>query len=201
MMVNVFLVGATSVKFPSALINQSDTVDGNESFHLKPYTDTKGISNLFDVDFDDIDARKSRDRENLALRRMLRAGKSRHNLDAVHSTSHGKTNEVGEAKKSLPSSFTNGDKAEVLDRSVGVVPLRSERKVFVREKPLKALAKDSTEQPRQLQRSPSKEKSFREQALAKKSARSVQPSSTKTHLHALTALIRMSAKNAGGEEA
>ncbi|KAJ7375963.1 hypothetical protein OS493_037770 [Desmophyllum pertusum] len=110
-----------------------------------------------------------------------------------------KTNKVGEAKKFLPSSFTNEDRGEVLDRPVGVVRFRSERKVLVREKPL--LAKYSTEQPRQLQRSPSKEKSFREQALAKKSARSVQPSSTKSHLHALMALIMMRAKNAGGEEA
>ena len=185
---------------------KADMVSGSELFHLKPYTTkTKDISNLFEVDFDDdgVDVKKNYDRENSALKRMLRAGDLsrqegsmlRHDLYSTHSASHGKTRVHGEAKTILPTSSITSRK-----------PMYKEEKVSIRENSsTEVLTKDSSEQQRQLQRSPSKEKRYREQVLAKKSARSVEPSqSTKTHLHALTALIRMSAKNAGamfGEEA
>ena len=186
--------------------------------HIKPYTmETKGISNLFEVDFGDENVEKNRDRENLALRRMLRAGNQsklegsrlKYDLDSVHSTRQGGINVNSEAKKTLLSSPNREDKKKHLERSFGVLssrkPVYKKEKVFVREKPsTEALTEGSTEQHKQLQRSPSNEKRYREQVLAKKSATSVQPPSSKTHLHALTALIRMSAKNAGamcGEEA
>lgn len=196
----------------SVFNSKSDIVSGDGLLHLKPYTtETRGISNLFEVDFDDVDVKKSHDRENSTLRRMLRAGdlsrlegsKLRHDMYSMHSTSQGKINVDGEAKTTLPTSSINEDKRERLNGSLGALPSRKpmykEEKLSVRDKPsVEALTKDSSEQQRQLQRSPSKEKRYREQVLAKKSARGVQPSqSTKTHLHALTALIRMSAKNAG----
>ena len=46
------------------------------------------------------------------------------------------------------------------------------------------------------QRTLSKDKRHSEQVVAKNPAKSVQAPSSKSHLHALTALIRMSAKNA-----
>lgn len=203
----------------SVLNSKLDTLNvRGSSAHVKPYTvQTKGISNLFEVDFGDEDVKKNHDRENLALRRMLRAGSQsklegsrlRHDLDSLHSTRQGEVNLNGEAKKTLLSSPNTEDKRKQLDRSLGVLssrkPVYKEEKLYKREKPsMKALSEVSTEQHKQLQRSPSKEKRYREQVLAKKSARSVQPPSTKTHLNALTALIRMSAKNADavcGEEA
>ena len=205
----------------SVFNSKADIVSGSELLHLKPYTiETKDISNLFEVDFDDadVDVKKTYDRENSALKRMLRAGdlsrlegsKFRRDLYSTHSASHGKTGAHDEAKTMSPSFSSTKDKRErlygSLDASLSRKPMYKEEKVSVRDSTsTEALAKDSSEEPRQLQRSPSKERRFREQVLAKKSARSVEPSpSTKTHLHALTALIRMSAKNAGamfGEEA
>ena len=205
----------------SVFNSKADIVSGSELLHLKPYTtETKGISNLFEVDFDDadVDVKKNYDRENSALKRMLRAGdlsrlegsKFRRDLYSTHSASHGKTRAHDEAKTMSPSFSITKDKRErlhgPLDASLSRKPMYKEEKVSVRDNTsTEALAKDSSEEPRQLRRSPSKEKRFREQVLVKKSARSVEPSqSTKTHLHALTALIRMSAKNAGamfGEEA
>ena len=199
---------------------KSDIVSGSGLLHLKPYTtETKDISNLFEVDFNDVDVKRNHDRENSALRRMLRAGdlsslegsKLRRDFHSMHSTSQGDIRVKGEAKTTLPSSSSNEDKREQLNGSLGALPSRKpmykeEKQSVRRDKPsIESLTKDSSEQHRLLQRSPSKEKRYREQVLAKKSATSVQPSqSTKTHLHALTALIRMSAKNAGamcGEEA
>ena len=198
--------------------SKADIVRGSD-VHLKPYTtETKGISNLFNVDFDDVDVEKNRDRENSVLRRMLQAGdlsrledsKLRRDLHSTHSTSQGKTRVNGEGKTMLPTSSATEDKRERMCGSLSALPSRKptykEEKVSVRDKTTtETPTKDLSEEPRQLQRSPSKEKRYREQVLAKKSARSVEPSqSTKTHLHALTALIRMSAKNAGamfGEEA
>ncbi|XP_078354099.1 uncharacterized protein LOC144638732 isoform X1 [Oculina patagonica] len=206
--------------FPHSLLNsKSDRLSGSgSSVHVKPYTmETKGISNLFEVDFGDEDVKKNRDRENLALKRMLRAGSQsklergrlRHDLDSVHSTSQGEVKLNGEAKKKLLSLPNTEDRRKQLNRSLGVFssrkPMSQEEKLYKREQPsMEALSKVSNEQHKQLQRSPSKEKRYREQVLAKKSARSVQPPSTRTHLNALTALIRMSAKNADavcGEEA
>ena len=207
----------------SAVFNSKADIVSDTVLHLKPYsTETKGISNLFEVDFDeaDVDVKKNHDRENSALRRMLRAGdlsrlesgKLRSDLYSTHSTSQGKTGVNGEAKTTLPTSSAteNRDKRERLCGSLGALPSRKpmykEEKVSLRDKTsTEASAKDSSEEPRQLQRSPTKEKRYREKVLGKKSARSAEPPhSTKTHLHALTALIRMSAKNAGamfGEKA
>ena len=203
----------------SVFNSKADIVSGRELLHLKPYTtETKDISNLFEVDFDDVgvDVKRNYDRENSASKRMLRAedlsklegSKLRRDLYSTHSASHGKTRVHSEAKTILPASFSTKDKRERLYGSLDDLPLRKpmykEEKVSVRHNTSReAFTKDSSEEPRQLQRSPSKEKRYREQVLAKKSARGVEPS-TKTHLHALTALIRMSAKNAGamfGEEA
>jgi len=194
----------------SAVFNSKTDIASGTDLHLKPYTiETKDISNLFDVDFDDVDVKRNPDRENLALRRMLRAG-DLSRLESTHSTSQGKTGVNDEAKTRLPTSSATENKRERLYGSLGALPSRNpvyrEEKVSLRDKNLReASAKDSSEEPRQLQRSPSKEKRYKEKVLAKKSVRSVQPPrSTNTHLHALTALIRMSSKNAGamfGEEA
>lgn len=203
----------------SLFYSKSDTLNGSgKSAHVKPYSlETKGISNLFEVDFDDGDVKKNRDRDHLALRRMLRAGsqskpegsrRSRHDLDSVYSTNQEKLNSNSEAKKTVMRPPNSEDKRKQFHKPLGVLssrkPLQKEEKLFKGEKPsVKAFTEDSARQHKELQRSPSKEKRHREQVLAKKSVRNVQPSSTKTH-HALTALIRMSAKNAGamcGEEA
>ena len=184
---------------------------GSELFHVKPYTlETKDISNLFDVDFGDVGNEKPGGaRENLVLRRMLRAGsqgklqgsKARDDLDSVHSFSQGNYKVNGEAKTSLVRPYGQKDKGEVLDKSFGILPstksIQRKQIVPVMDKLSVDLhVKDSTEQPRPLRRTLSKEKRHREQVLAKKSARIAQPPSTKTHLHALTALIRMSSKSA-----
>lgn len=199
----------------ASVFNSKADIASGSDLHLKPgTTETKGISNLFEVDFDDVDAdvKKNHDRENSALRRMLRAGelsrlesgKLRRDLYSTHSTSHRKTRVCGEAKTTLATSSATENKRERLYGSLGALPSRKsmykEEKVSIRDKTsTEAPTKDSSKEPRQLQRSPSKEKRYREQVLAKKSTRSVEPShSSKTHLHALTALIRMSAKNAGG---
>lgn len=195
----------------SLFYSKSDAVnDSGQSAHGKPYSlETKGISNLFEVDFDDADVKENRDRENLALRRMLRAGnqsklegsRSRHDLDSLYSTNQEKLNSNSEAKKTVMRTPNSEDKRKQFDKPLGVLssrkPLQKEGKLIRGEKPsVKAFTEDSTGQHKELQRSPSKEKRHREQVLAKKSVRNVQPSPTKTH-HALTALIRMSAKNAG----
>ena len=184
---------------------------GSELFHVKPYTlETKDISNLFDVDFGDVgNETPGGARENVVLRRMLRAGsqaklegsKARGDLYYVHSFSQGNYKVNGEAKTSLVRPYGQKDKGEVLDKSFGILPstksIQRKQIVPVMDKLSMDLhAKDSTEQPRALQRTLSKEKRHREQVLAKKSSRSAQPPSTKTHLHALTALIRMSSKSA-----
>lgn len=162
-----------------------------------------------------MDVKKNYDCENSALKRMLKAGdQSRlegsvltRDLYSTHSTSHGKTRVYGEAKTMLPTSSITKDKRErSLDALPSRKPMCKAEKVSVRENTSTELStKDLSDEPRLLQRSPSKEKRYREQVLAKKSTRIVEPSqSTKTHVHALTALIRMSAKNAGamfGEEA
>lgn len=204
----------------SVFHSKSDVVSGSDLLYLKPSTtETKGISNLFEVDFGDVDVvvKKNYDRENSALRRMLRAGdlsklesgRLKPDLFSSHSTGQGKTRVDGEAKTTLPTSSITKDKGERLYGSLGALPSKKpmykEEKLSVRDKTsTEALAKDFSEEPKQFRRSPSKEKSYREQVLAKNSARTVEPSrSTKTNLHALTALIRTSAKNAGamfGEE-
>lgn len=198
----------------SVFHSKSDVVSGSDLLYLKPSTtETKGISNLFEVDFGDVDVvvKKNYDRENSALRRMLRAGdlsklesgRLKPDLFSSHSTGQGKTRVDGEAKTTLPTSSITKDKGERLYGSLGALPSRKpmykEEKLSVRDKTsTEALAKDFSEEPKQFRRSPSKEKSYREQVLAKNSARTVEPSrSTKTNLHALTALIRTSAKNAG----
>lgn len=202
----------------SVFNSKADMVSCSKLLHLKPYTtETKDISNLFEVDFEDVgvDVKKNYDCENSALKRMLKAGdQSRlegsvltRDLYSTHSTSHGKTRVYGEAKTMLPTSSITKDKRErSLDALPSRKPMCKAEKVSVRENTSTELStKDLSDEPRLLQRSPSKEKRYREQVLAKKSTRSVEPSqSTKTHVHALTALIRMSAKNAGamfGEEA
>ena len=128
------------------------------------------------------------------------------------------TNVNGKATKPLPRSSTKQDKDGDVGVSLTFVP--SSRPVFYdkgiscsRDTPSADSSAtwfpgggkkrdpgnevDSSAPARQLQRSLSNEKRHREKVLAKKSARNVQPSSTKTHLHALTASIRTSAKNAG----
>jgi len=268
-------------------------LNGQGANVFKSSMKSQGISNLFDVDFGDLDARMSRDQENTALKRMVRVAsrskldrrsrqsassvavnvngemarsllnssteqdkgqqlgtgdrRSRHGLNTALYASFGVVNvngeADGEAAKSLLSSSSEENKREKLDtmdsRSVpdlgtGLSASLSQANVngesaklfgsstkLDKEEQLglplsfvplnKPMFKDkgsslSTETPLEtfssepkrphLQRSFSKEKRHREQVFAKKSARNALPSSSKAHLHNLTALIRTSAKNA-----
>ena len=89
----------------------------------------------------------------------------------------------------------NGERAKPLISSPSS---KSEYKLNkgIRETLPETSSRDSSEPARHLKRTFSKEKRPRERVLARKSARNTHPATAKTHVHALTTLIRMSAKNA-----
>ena len=282
------------------LVNSKKVKRNGHALIPEPRLETREISNLFDLDFSDFDARISRGGEDSAIKRMMRAGnrsklnsnsdygldaglssgsalanpkdkvaksameipltldkregfdasgrKLRHGLDGklsdisngddkmpkqpfVSSISRrdqreslclrgvqserefagtelsstmGETNENHQVTRGLSSSFAGNDKEDLIATSLR--PLRSgrsttynnEERSLSKETPFGKISRQSSEPVRQLQESVSKEKQHREQVLATKTSRKNQPSSTKTHLHALTALIRSSSRNAGG---
>ena len=281
------------------LVNSKKVKRNGHALIPEPRLETREISNLFDLDFSDFDARISRGGEDSAIKRMMRAGnrsklnsnsdygldaglssgsalanpkdkvaksameipltldkregfdasgrKLRHGLDGklsdisngddkmpkqpfVSSISRrdqreslclrgvqserefagtelsstmGETNENHQVTRGLSSSFAGNDKEDLIATSLR--PLRSgrsttynnEERSLSKETPFGKISRQSSEPVRQLQESVSKEKQHREQVLATKTSRKNQPSSTKTHLHALTALIRSSSRNAG----
>ena len=109
-------------------------------------------------------------------------GRPRDKVDTVLPAYMSQTNVNGERAKRLISSPSS----------------KSEYKLNkgIRETLPETSLRDSSEPARHLKRTFSKEKRHREQVLARKSARNTHPATAKTHVHALTALIRMSAKNA-----
>ena len=266
----------------------------------EPSLETKEISNLFDLDFSDFDARISRGGEDSAIKRMVRAGnRSKLNSNSVYglyaglssgsglanpkdkvaksameiprtfdkrerldasgrklrrgldgklsdisngddkmpkqpfvssisqrdqreslclrgvqserefsgtklSSTMGETNENYQVTRGLSSSFAGNDKEDLIATSLR--PLSSERSTTYnneersvsKETPFGMISRQSSEPVKQLQESVSEEKRrHRQQVLATKTSRKNQPCSKKTHLHALTALIRSSSRNAG----
>ena len=182
--------------------------------HLdKPHVvETKEISNLFDVDFGNVDENKGGDRETSVFKRMLRAGTEAKpgernlsdDLDSqtVCSVSQGNFKPGALAKTSLAKPHREQERYKVLDKSFGlspsIKPVQYEEKVPTREKTSMNVATNGTTRKQVIvpQRTLSKDKRHSEQVVAKNPAKSVQAPSSKSHLHALTALIRMSAKNA-----
>ncbi|PFX28886.1 uncharacterized protein LOC111325666 [Stylophora pistillata] len=176
--------------------------------HDKPHTvGTKEISNLFDVDFGNAGEDTGGDRETSVFNRMLRAGSDaklegsnlRYDLDShtVRSLSQGSYKPGAQAKASVANPYRMQEREKVLDKSFGLSlstkPVRNAEKVNTMEKPsIDAATNGPTIKPRTL----SKNKRHSGQVVPKNPAKSNKTPSTKSHLHALTALIRMSAKNA-----
>ena len=267
----------------------------------EPSLETKEISNLFDLDFSDFDARISRGGEDSAIKRMVRAGnRSKLNSNSVYglyaglssgsglanpkdkvaksameiprtfdkrerldasgrklrrgldgklsdisngddkmakqpsvssisrerdqressclrgvqsqrefagtklSSTMGETNENHQVTRGLSSSFAGNDKEDLITTSLRPLPsersttYNNEERSVSKETPFGMISRQSSEPVKQLQESVSEEKRrHRQQVLATKTSRKNQPSSKKTHLHALTALIRSSSRNAG----
>lgn len=285
------------------LVNSKKVKRNGRELVPEPSLETKEISNLFDLDFSDFDARISRGGEDSAIKRMMRAGnrsklnrnsnygldaglssgsgsglanpkdkvaksameipltldkrerfdasgrKLRHGLDGklsdisngddkmpkqphfVSSISQrdqressclrgvqsqrefagtklsstmGETNENHQVTRGLSSSFAGNDKEDLIATSLRPLPsgrsttYNNEERSLSKETPFGKISRQSSEPVKQLQKSVSEEKRrHRQQVLATKTSRKNQPSSTKTHLHALTALIRSSSRNAG----
>lgn len=283
------------------LVNSKKVKRNGRVLVPEPSLETKEISNLFDLDFSDFDARISRGGEDSAIKRMMRAGnrsklnsnsdygldaglssgsglanpkdkvatsameipltldkrerfeasgrKLRHGLDgklsdisngddkmakqpSVSSISRerdqreslclrgvqserafagtklsstmGETNENHQVTRGLSSSFAGNDKEDLIATSLRPLPsgrsttYKNEERPLSKETPFGKISRQSSEPVKQLQESVSEEKRrHRQQVLATKTSRKNQPSSTKTHLHALTALIRSSSRNAG----
>ena len=283
------------------LVNSEKVKRNGRVLVPEPSLETKEISNLFDLDFSDFDARISRGGEDSAIKRMMRAGnrsklnsnsvyglyaglssgsglanpkdkvaksameipltldkrdrfdasgrKLRHGLDGklsdisngddkmpkqphfVSSISQrdqressclrgvqsqrefagtklsstmGETNENHQVTRGLSSSFAGNDKEDLIATSLRPLPsgrsttYNNEERSLSKETPFGKISRQSSEPVKQLQKSVSEEKRrHRQQVLATKTSRKNQPSSTKTHLHALTALIRSSSRNAG----
>ena len=108
---------------------------------------------------------------------------SRDGVDSVLPANMSQTNAV------------NSERAKPLIRSPSSKPEYRLNK-GIRDTLPETSSRDSREPVRYLKRTFSKEKRHREQVLARKSARNAHPATAKTHVHALTALIRMSAKSA-----
>ena len=220
-----------SILNPSALDN----------FQLpqKFLVETKGISNIFDVEFSDLDAivTLSNDREDKALKRMLRVGKKntldsteRESLENVRCGTGGchskgqqepqrkpptgqQWNTLSESRRfygsscdtlnfshELVSNFSTPSGKAHKESKNDFASFPSSNKSDPLNKPLAKKqfgARNGIEPACHLQRTLSNEKRHRKEVLVKKSARHSQPSSLKANTHALTALIRMSAKNAG----
>lgn len=120
------------------------------------------------------------------------------------SSTMGETNENHQVTRGLSSSFAGNDKEDLIATSLRPLPsgrsttYNNEERSLSKETPFGKISRQSSEPVKQLQESASEEKRrHREQVLATKTSRKNQPSSTKTHLHALTALIRSSSRNAG----
>lgn len=176
--------------------------------HDKPHTvGTKEISNLFDVDFGNSDKNNGGDWETSVFERMLRVGSDaklegsnlHYDLDShtVRSLSQGSYEPGAQAKASVAKPYWKQEREKILNKSYGLSPstkpVRNAEKVHTMEKPsMDAATNSPTIKPRTL----SKNKRHSGQVVPKNPAKSVQTPSTKSHLHALTALIRMSAKNA-----
>ena len=266
----------------------------------EPSLETKEISNLFDLDFSNFDARISRGGEDSAIKRMMRAGnrsklnsnsdygldaglssgsalanpkdkvaksamgipltldkregfdasgrKLRRGLDGKLSgisngddkmpkqpflssicqqnqreslclrgvqserefagtklsSSMGETNENHQVTRGLSSSFAGNDREDLMATSLRPLPsgrsttYNNDERSLSKETPFGKISRQSSEPVKQLQKNASEDKRrHRQQVLATKTSRKNQPSSTKTHLHALTALIRSSSRNAG----
>jgi len=282
------------------LVNSKKVRCNGHALIPEPSLETKEISNLFDLDFSDFDARISRGGEDSAIKRMMRAGsrsklnsnsdygldaglssgsalakpkdkvaksamgiplpldkrerfdasgrKLRHGLDGklsdisngddkmpkqpfVSSISQrdqreslrlrgvqserelagtklsstmGETNENHQVTRGLSSSFAGKDKEDLIATSLRPLPsgrsttYNNVERSLSKETPFGKISRQSSEPVKQLQESVSEEKRRHgQQVLATKKSRKSQPSSTKTHLHALTALIRSSSRNAG----
>ena len=285
------------------LVNSKKVKRNGRVLVPEPSLETKEISNLFDLDFSDFDARISRGGEDSAIKRMMRAGnrsklnsnsdygldaglssgsgsglanpkdkvaksameipltldkrerfdasgrKLRHGLDGkLSDISNGddkmpkqphfvssisqrdqressclrgvqsqrefagtklsstmrETNENHQVTRGLSSSFAGNDKEDLIAASLRPLPsgrsttCNNEERSLSKETPFGKISRQSSEPVKQLQKSVSEEKRrHRQQVLATKTSRKNQPSSTKTHLHALTALIRSSSRNAG----
>lgn len=282
------------------LFNSKKVKRNGHALIPEPSLEAKEISNLFDLDFSDFDARISRGGEDSAIKRMMRAGNrsklnsnSNYGLDAglssgsglanpkdkvaksameiprtfdkrerldasgrklrrgldgklsdisngddkmpkqpfVSSISQrdqreslclrgvqserefsgtklsstmGETNENYQVTRGLSSSFAGNDKEDLIATSLRPLPsersttYNNEERSVSKETPFGMISRQSSEPVKQLQESVSEEKRrHRQQVLATKTSRKNQPSSKKTHLHALTALIRSSSRNAG----
>ena len=282
------------------LVNSKKVKRNGHALIPEPSLEIKEISNLFDLDFSDFDARISRGGEDSAIKRMMRAGNrsklnsnSNYGLDAglssgsavvkpkdkvaksameipltldkrerfdasgrklrrgldgklsdisngddkmpkqpfVSSISQrdqreslclrgvqserefsgtklsstmGETNENYQVTRGLSSSFAGNDKEDLIATSLRPLPsersttYNNEERSGSKETPFGMISRQSSEPVKQLQESVSEEKRrHRQQVLATKTSRKNQPSSKKTHLHALTALIRSSSRNAG----
>ena len=282
------------------LFNSKKVKRNGHALIPEPFLEAKEISNLFDLDFSDFDARISRGGEDSAIKRMMRAGNrsklnsnSNYGLDAglssgsglanpkdkvaksameiprtfdkrerldasgrklrrgldgklsdisngddkmpkqpfVSSISQrdqreslclrgvqserefsgtklsstmGETNENYQVTRGLSSSFAGNDKEDLIATSLRPLPsersttYNNEERSVSKETPFGMISRQSSEPVKQLQESVSEEKRrHRQQVLATKTSRKNQPSSKKTHLHALTALIRSSSRNAG----
>ena len=283
------------------LVNSKKVKRNGRVLVPEPSLETKEISNLFDLDFSDFDARISRGGEDSAIKRMMRAGNrsklnsnSDYGLDAGLSSGSGlanpkdkvaksamvipltlekrerfdasgrklrrgldgtlsdissgddkmpkqpflssisperdqreslclrgvhsqrafagtklsstidETNENHQVTRGLSSSFAGNDKEDLIATSLRPLPsgrsttYKNEERSLSKETPFGKISRQSSEPVKQLEESVSEEKRrHRQQVLATKTSRKNQPSSTKTHLHALTALIRSSSRNAG----
>ena len=131
-------------------------------------------------------------------RSFTRNSRSRDDLVALQPANTNQTNGNGGVAIPLFSSCTMRENKEQLSTpfSFGPSAKTEDNHKGTRESSSDTFLKDSSELARSLKRTLSSEKRHRKQVLDKKSARNSQPSS-KAHVHALTALIRMSAKNAG----
>ena len=284
----------------SPLVNSKKVKRNGRVLVPEPSLETKEISNLFDLDFSDFDARISRGGEDSAIKRMMRAGnRSKLNSNSVYglyaglssgsglanpkdkvaksameiprtfdkrerldasgrklrrgldgklsdisnghdkmpkqpfvssisqrdqreslclrgvqserefsgtklSSTMGETNENYQVTRGLSSSFAGNDKEDLIATSLRPLPsersttYNNEERSVSKETPFGMISRQSSEPVKQLQESVSEEKRrHRQQVLATKTSRKNQPSSKKTHLHALTALIRSSSRNAG----
>ena len=282
------------------LVNSKKVKRNGRVLVPEPSLETKEISNLFDLDFSDFDARISRGGEDSAIKRMVRAGnRSKLNSNSVYglyaglssgsglanpkdkvaksameiprtfdkrerldasgrklrrgldgklsdisngddkmpkqpfvssisqrdqreslclrgvqsecefsgtklSSTMGETNENYQVTRGLSSSFAGNDKEDLIATSLRPLPsersttYNNEERSVSKETPFGMISRQSSEPVKQLQESVSEEKRrHRQQVLATKTSRKNQPSSKKTHLHALTALIRSSSRNAG----
>lgn len=120
------------------------------------------------------------------------------------SSSMGETNENHQVTRGLSSSFAGNDREDLIATSLRPLPsgrsttYNNDERSLSKETPFGKISRQSSEPVKQLQENASEDKRrHRQQVLATKTSRKNQPSSTKTHLHALTALIRSSSRNAG----